>query len=394
MRLRFPVVPSAIGDRSSPSRDKGSSPRSTSGGLITLSDMATASNERVVYIRPRTVLIVLGILLVTLGILALIYLAWHIITWILIAAFLALALNPAVEFFERHGLRRGYSAGLVAVLALAVIVGLGFLLIPPLIDQVRSFVDYVPQVVDDLTAGRGPFGFLQTKYHIVDRVREAIEKQGAGGVLGITGAGLAVARGVITAVAGAVAITFLTFFMLLDGRRMIERFYNFLPAESRPRWQRIGGEIYSTVGGYVTGNVFISVIAAVASAIALFALGSSYAIALAVVVGVLDLIPLAGATLAAILVSAVVFVELGWVRGLIIVVFFIVYQQLENHVLQPVIYGRTVQLSPLVVLISVLIGAELAGILGALAAIPVAGIVQAVGREFLVNRRGASPEPT
>jgi predicted PurR-regulated permease PerM len=362
--------------------------------LITLSDMATASNERVVYIRPRTVLIVLGILLVTLGILALIYLAWHIITWILIAAFLALALNPAVEFFERHGLRRGYSAGLVAVLALAVIVGLGFLLIPPLIDQVRSFVDYVPQVVDDLTAGRGPFGFLQTKYHIVDRVREAIEKQGAGGVLGITGAGLAVARGVITAVAGAVAITFLTFFMLLDGRRMIERFYNFLPAESRPRWQRIGGEIYSTVGGYVTGNVFISVIAAVASAIALFALGSSYAIALAVVVGVLDLIPLAGATLAAILVSAVVFVELGWVRGLIIVVFFIVYQQLENHVLQPVIYGRTVQLSPLVVLISVLIGAELAGILGALAAIPVAGIVQAVGREFLGNRREASPEPT
>jgi len=366
----------------------------TSGGLITLSDMAAASNERVVYIRPRTVLIVLGILLATLGILALIYLAWHIITWILIATFLALALNPAVEFFERRGLRRGYSAGLVAVLALAAIVGLGFLLIPPLIDQVRSFVDYVPQVVDDLTAGRGPFGFLQTKYHIVDRVREAIEKQGAGGVLGITGAGLAVARGVITAVAGAVAITFLTFFMLLDGRRMIERFYNFLPAESRPRWQRIGGEIYSTVGGYVTGNVFISVIAAVASAIALFVLGSSYAIALAVVVGVLDLIPLAGATLAAILVSAVVFVELGWVKGLIIVVFFIVYQQLENHVLQPVIYGRTVQLSPLVVLISVLIGAELAGILGALAAIPVAGIVQAMGREFLGNRREASPEPT
>jgi predicted PurR-regulated permease PerM len=362
--------------------------------LITLSDMAAASNERVVYIRPRTVLIVLGILLATLGILALIYLAWHIITWILIATFLALALNPAVEFFEGRGLRRGYSAGLVAVLALAAIVGLGFLLIPPLIDQVRSFVDYVPQVVDDLTAGRGPFGFLQTKYHIVDRVREAIEKQGAGGVLGITGAGLAVARGVITAVAGAVAITFLTFFMLLDGRRMIERFYNFLPAESRPRWQRIGGEIYSTVGGYVTGNVFISVIAAVASAIALFVLGSSYAIALAVVVGVLDLIPLAGATLAAILVSAVVFVELGWVKGLIIVVFFIVYQQLENHVLQPVIYGRTVQLSPLVVLISVLIGAELAGILGALAAIPVAGIVQAMGREFLGNRREASPEPT
>jgi predicted PurR-regulated permease PerM len=352
-----------------------------------------AVEERVVVIRPRTILVVLGILLATLGILAFVYLAWHVITWILIAVFLALALNPAVEFFEQRGLRRGYSTGLVVIAALGAIVGLGFLLIPPLIDQVRSFIDYVPQVVDDLTRGRGPFGFLQTDYHIVDRVQEAIEEQGAGGVLGITGAGLAVARGVVTAVAGVVVVGFLTFFMLLDGRRLIERFYNFLPAETRPRWQRIGTEIYRTVGGYVTGNVLISVIAGTASAIALFVLGSDYAIALAVVVAVLDLIPLAGATLAAILVSTVVFVELGWVKGVIIIVFFVVYQQLENHVLQPVIYGRTVQLSPLVVLISVLIGAELAGILGALAAIPVAGMVQAIGREFLARRAETAPKP-
>jgi predicted PurR-regulated permease PerM len=353
-----------------------------------------AAQERVVYIRPRTILVVLGILLATLGILAFVYLAWHVITWILIAIFLALALNPGVEFFERRGLRRGYATGLVVVLALAVIAGLGFLLIPPLVNQVRSFVDYVPQVIDDLTAGRGPFGFLQTKYHIVDRLQATIQRQGAGGVLGVTGAGLAVARGVVTAVAGAVAIGFLTFFMLLDGGRLIERFYNFLPADSRPRWQRIGTEIYRTVGGYVTGNIAISAIAGTASALVLFILGRDYAIALAVVVGVLDLIPLAGATLAAILVSTVAFVELGWVKGLIVVGFFIVYQQLENHVLQPVIYGRTVQLSPLVVLVSVLIGAELGGILGALAAIPVAGMVQAVGREFLSRRAGTAPEPT
>jgi predicted PurR-regulated permease PerM len=251
----------------------------------------------------------------------------------------------------------------------------------------------VPKVIDDVTAGRGPFGFLQTEYHIVDRVREAIDKQGAGGVLGITGTGLAVARGVLTAVAGVVAIAFLTFFMLLDGRRLVERFYNFLPDRSRPRWRRIGTEIYRTVGGYVTGNILISVIAGVASAIVLFSLGSNYAIALAVVVAVLDLIPLAGATLAAVLVSTVAFVELGWIKGVIVIVFFVVYQQLENHILQPIIYGRTVQLTPLVVLVSVLIGAELAGVLGALAAIPVAGIVQAVGREFLSHRE-AAPGPT
>jgi predicted PurR-regulated permease PerM len=356
--------------------------------------MASSAQERVVYIRPRTVLVVLGILLATLGILAFVYLAWHIITWILIAVFLALALNPAVEFFQRHGLRRGYSTAIVFILAVGAIAGLGFLLVPPLVDQVRSFVDYVPKIVEDVTAGRGPFGFLQTQYHIVGRVRDAVQKQGAGGLLGITGAGLAVARGVLTAVAGAVAIAFLTFFMLLDGRRLVERFYNFLPDRSRPRWQRIGTEIYRTVGGYVTGNILISVIAGTASALVLFVLGSDYAIALAVVVALLDLIPLAGATLAAVLVSTVVFVELGWVRGAIIVVFFVVYQQLENHILQPIIYGRTVQLSPLVVLVSVLIGADLAGVLGALAAIPVAGIIQANGREFHGGSRDTPPEAT
>jgi predicted PurR-regulated permease PerM len=124
----------------------------------------------------------------------------------------------------------------------------------------------------------------------------------------------------------------------------------------------------------------------VAAAAVLFGLGSKYSVALAVVVAILDLVPLAGATMAAVIVSTVAFVELGWVKGVIIIVFFLLYQQLENHVLQPVIYGRTVRLSPLVVLVSVLIGAELAGILGALAAIPVAGIVQAVGREFLRYR--------
>jgi predicted PurR-regulated permease PerM len=353
-----------------------------------------AAPERVVDLRPRTVFVVLGILLATIGLLLFIYIAWHVITWILIAVFLSLALNPAVEFFERRGLRRGYSAAIVFLVAIAVVTGLGFLLIPPLVDQVRDFIDYVPQIVEDVTAGRGPFGFLETEYDIVERVREAIETQGAAGVLGLTGAGLAIARGVITAIVGVVTIGFLTFFMLLDGRRLVERFYAFLPETARPRWQRIGSEIYQTVGGYVTGNIFISVIAGVASAVVLFILGSDYAIALAVLVALLDLIPLAGATIAAILVSTVVFVELGWVRGVIIIAFFVLYQQLENHVLQPVIYGRTVALSPLVVLISVLIGAELAGVLGALAAIPVAGIVQAIGREFFRYRRETAPGAT
>ncbi len=349
--------------------------------------------ERIVYFRPRAVLVVLGIILGATATIAFLFLAWRVITWILIAVFLALALNPAVESFERRGLRRSLASLLVFLLALLILGSLGALLIPPLIDQVEEFVAAVPDFVEDLTAGRGPLGFLQEDYQIVDKVREAIEKQGAGGVLGVTNASLAVARGVVSFVVGVVTIAFLTIFMLIEGPRLVVRFRDSLPENMKPRWDRVGGDIYRTVGGYVGGNLAISVIAGVCSAIVFFILGSSYAIALAVVVALLDLIPLAGATIAAVIVSTVIFIELGWVKGVIVIGFFVLYQQLENHILQPLIYGRTVQLSPLTVLIAILIGAELVGILGALAAIPVAGIVQAVSKEVVRWRREAIVAP-
>ena len=343
--------------------------------------------ERIVYFRPRAILVVLGIILAAAAILALLYLAWHIITWILVALFLTLALNPAVEFFQRRGLGRSVSSLIVFILALTGFAALGALLIPPLVDQIEEFVDAVPGFVEDLTAGRGPLGFLQDEYQIVDRVEEAIEDQGAGGILGVTNVGLAVARGVVAFVVGVATIAFLTIFMLIEGPRLVTRFEGSLPENMKPRWERVSRDIYRTVGGYVGGNLLISLIAGIGAAILLFAVGSSYAIALAVVVAILDLIPLAGATLAAIIVATVSFIELGWVKALIVVVFFVLYQQLENHILQPVIYGHTVQLSPLTVLIAILIGAELLGILGALAAIPVAGIIQAIFREIVRWRR-------
>jgi predicted PurR-regulated permease PerM len=345
--------------------------------------------ERLVYFRPRAILIILGIILSAVALLAFLYLAWHVVTWLLIALFLALALNPAVEFFERHGLRRGWASFVVFFLALTAFAALGALVIPPLVDQIDTFIGDVPRLIDDLIAGRGSLGFLQDDYQLVDRVQEAIDEQGAGGILGITTAGIAIARGVVSFVVGVVAISFLTFFMLLEGPRLVARFREFLPEHLRPRWERVSGDIYRTVGGYVTGNLVISLIAGIASAVVLVALDSEYAVALAVVVAVLDLVPLAGATLAAVIVSTVAFLDLGWVKGVIVVIFFVVYQQLENHILQPVIYGRTVQLSPLTVLVAVLIGAELVGILGALAAIPTAGIVQAVAREIFLWRREA-----
>jgi predicted PurR-regulated permease PerM len=351
------------------------------------------AEERIVYFRPRAILVVLGIILAATAIIAFLFLAWHVITWILIALFLSLALNPAVEFFQRRGLPRGVASVIVFLLALIGLGGLGALLIPPLVDQIEEFVAAIPDFVEDLTAGRGPLGFLQDEYQIVDKIRDAIEEQGAGGVLGITNATVAIARGVVSFVVGVVTIAFLTIFMLLEGPKLLTRFRDSLPEHLKPRWDRVGGDIYRTVGGYVGGNLLISLIAGVGAAIVLFVVGSEYAIALAVVVAILDLIPLAGATLAAIIVSTVAFIELGWVRAVIVIGFFVLYQQLENHILQPIIYGRTVQLSPLTVLIAILIGAELVGILGALAAIPVAGIIQAIGREIIRWRREAIVVP-
>jgi predicted PurR-regulated permease PerM len=345
---------------------------------------------RVVAIRPRTVLVVLGITVLTGIVLVLGYLAWHVLTWILIAILLAAALNPAVEAFERRGLRRGWAATLVFVLALLVVTAIGFLVIPPLVTQVSDFIQAVPDFIDDLTAGRGPLGFLQDEYQIVDRIREAIDRQGAGGVLGLSEPVLDIVRSIVTAVVGVVTIVFLTYFMLLEGPRTIERCLSLLAEGTRARYERVGRDVYRAISGYVTGNLLISLVAGTISTVVLFAVGSDYAVALGLLVAILDLIPLAGATLAAIIVSTVIFIETDWIRGLIVIGFFVAYQQLENHVLQPLVYGRTVQLSPLAVLCAVLIGAELAGILGALVAIPVAGSLLAIAREMIVYRNEAA----
>jgi predicted PurR-regulated permease PerM len=354
------------------------------------------AEERILRVRPTTVLAVLGI---TFAFLLLLYVTWisrQVLTWILVAVFLTLALNPAVEALQRRGLkRRGAATAVTFLLAIGVIVAGGSLFIPTLVREVSDFVAEVPDYVEDVSAGRGPLGDLAQRYDLEERVRDAIDQSGTTGVLGLSGTAIAVTQGVITFIVAVVTIAFLTFFMLLEGPKWMERFYSLLPAESQEKWRGIGNEIYRTVGGYVTGNLLISLIAGVATTIVLLILDVPYAVALGLLVAILDLIPLAGATLAAIIVSAVAFLT-SIPAGIIVLVFFIVYQQLENHVLQPLVYSRTVQLSPLAILISVLIGAKIAGVLGALAAIPVAGTIQVLLLAWLRGRRergDAEPEP-
>jgi len=343
--------------------------------------------ERVVRFRLRTVLSLLATIIAVAVVLEVIWIARHVLAWVVISVFLALALNPAVGWLQRHGLKRRAAAAAVAyLLTLAFFVAIGFTFVPTLVDQVNEFVGKLPNYAHDITHGRGRLGFLETKYHIQERVRAAVSHGGATRVLGLSGVAISVAKGVITIVVATITIGFMTFFMLLEGPDWIERFYSLLPEESQPRWRRVGDEIYRTVGGYVTGNLLISFIAGALTTIILIIMGVPYAVALGLIVAILDLIPLAGATMAAILIGIVAFLH-SVPAGIVVVAFFVAYQQVENHVLQPVIYGRTVQLSPLTVLISILIGAELAGILGALAAIPVAGTIQVLLLDWRNHRR-------
>ena len=344
--------------------------------------------ERLVRFRPRTVLAVLGIVLAVVLLLQVLWLARHVLVWVFVAIFLALALNPAVDWLQRHGVRRRLLATTIAFLgALAVIVAIGATFIPTLVNEVNDFIDALPGYVEDITEGRGRLGFLETEYQIVEKVQSAIDKGGASRLLGFSGTALAVTKGIVTIVIATITIAFLTFFMLLEGPAWMGRFFSLLPERSQPRWRAVGRDIYRTVGGYVAGNLLISLIAGVASTIVLLVMGVPYAIALGLLVALLDLIPLAGAAIATILLSMIAFLH-SVPAGIVVLVFFLVYQQIENHFLFPVVYSRTVQLSPLAVLIAVLIGAELAGILGALAAIPVAGTIQVVLLDWRRHRGG------
>jgi predicted PurR-regulated permease PerM len=349
--------------------------------------------ERLVRLRLHTILALLATIIAVALILEVIWIARHVLTWVLISAFLALALNPLVDWLQAHGIRsRGWAAATAYLLTLAFFVAIGFTFVPTLIHQSDDFVHKLPSYVHDVTHGRGRLGFLETKYHLQERVRHAVKNGGAKKALGLSGVAFSVAKGIISIVVAAITIGFMTYFMIIEGPTWVERFYSLLPERSQARWRKVGHDIYRTIGGYVTGNLLISLIAGVLTTLVLLLMGVPYAVALGLIVAILDLIPLVGATIAAILIGLVAFIH-SIPAGIVVVAFFILYQQFENHVLQPVIYGRTVQLSPLAVLISILIGAELAGILGALAAIPVAGSIQVLLVDWRAHRGEHAPVP-
>jgi predicted PurR-regulated permease PerM len=323
----------------------------------------------------RNVLTVLALTGFVIGGAALVFLAWGALSLILMAVFFAFALNPAVEFFVCRGWRRGLAATAVFVLAVLAAAAVIALAGPPLVKQVKSFADGLPA----LSKGHGPLGFLERKYQVVEHIQHAVTSDSA----------TKVALGVASTAVSFIVVSFLTFFMLLEGPMWVERLLKFVPEPRREQCENVGYGIYRAVGGFVTGNLVASLLGGSIATIVLLAVGVPFAIPLGLLVAFLDLIPILGAILAPIVLGLVSLTQ-GVTPAIIVVAAFFVYHQIEVYYLRPLIYGRAVELSPLAVLVAVVIGAELAGLLGTLMAIPVAAGIQVligeIGKERSATR--------
>jgi len=338
-------------------------------------------------VTPRTVVVVVFTLLAIAGGLVLLWQLRQILQWLVIALFLAVALNPAVSWLTRRRVPRGPAILLVCLLLLLVIGGLSALVLPPLIDQIESLVTYIVGLT------RAPGSLDQTLEELANRhglgnYVETLREQARALPGQLTVAArplLALTLGIIGSLTALVSILLLTFLLLLDSDRFLAAALHLLPSHQRPRLRRILSQSSDAIHGYVNGNLLISLIAGVAAFVAMTILRLPYAVALAVIVALFDLVPLVGSTLgAAIAVLIALFVDP--VQAIILAAYFLVYQQIENNVLQPLVYGHSVKLHPLVIFVAVLAGGELLGILGALMAIPVAEIIRILAVEWLAGR--------
>jgi predicted PurR-regulated permease PerM len=340
-------------------------------------------------------MVVIGLVLATLLILLLVRATSQVLTWIVIAVFFAVALNPAVSWLQRRAAfgKRWLATLLIFLVALVFIGGLVTLFVVPLVRQGSQVVADFPKIVEDARSGRGPVGGLIERFNLLeyaqnnaDRFREYAGRLGA--------PTLALLRGAATSVAGIVTIFVLAYLMVLEAPKVVNGFLALFDDRRAERIRRVSHDCAKTITGYITGNLLISIICGSLTYAVLAIMGVPYAGLIALFVGLVDLIPLVGATLGAVVATLAAFVE-STTAGIVVIVFFVLYQQLENHLLQPLIFARTVKVNPLTVLIAILVAVELAGILGALLAIPVAGIIQIIARDMWDTRRGrVKPEPT
>lgn len=307
----------------------------------------------------------------------------RVIGWILIATLFALALEPLVGWLQRHRVRRGLAVTLVVLLALGLLALLGARLVPLLVEQGRSLVSAVPDYLERLRQSQ-TFQSLDDRFDVVERSQafasRMLDRGGGAGVLGVL-------SGLFTGLAALVTISVLTVFMLLFGPRLVAQTMRWVePTRRQTAWE-LAGRIRSSVGGYMLGLLIIGSIAGVLTSLTLAILQVPYFLALGLLVAVLSLVPIIGATIGITLAALTALATRGWVPALVVVALLVIYQQIEGQLLEPLVQRKTIKLDPLVIAVALMIGTSLAGILGTLLALPVTGTLMILGRELLERRQ-------
>lgn len=309
------------------------------------------------------------------------------LTVLVVAFFLTLALNPIVDRLVRHGVRRAAAVAVVFGGVIVVFVLLGFLVIPPVVDQGGQLAQQAPRYVQDVLDSRW-VRELDKSYDVIDKVQAELSQRMSDqrfleGVLGgILGAG----RAVISGTFQTLTILVLTLYFLAALPRVKQGAYAIVPASRRARFVSLSEEIMRRVGSYAIGQVSIATFNAIMSYVMMSILGIPYAAVLAVSVGLLGLVPMVGATLGAVLVCLVAFFD-DPQKMVIAAIYYIVYQQVENYLIAPRIMQRTVSVPGPVTVVAALAGGALLGVLGALLAIPVAAGLLLLYEEVLVPRQ-------
>lgn len=308
--------------------------------------------------------------------------ARQVLVLFLVAAFIAVGLDPAVRWLVRHGVRRSVSVLVIALAALGFFGGFVAAVIPPIAHQSTSLVKHAPDYVHRLD-GNKTFRELDKRYHITvnveKRAKEGLSANSLGGFVGV-------GKAILGIFASTLTIIILTIYFLANMPAIKAVLYRAVPRTRRARVGLLGDEILDRVGGYVLGNLATSVVAGAATFVWLIAWGIPYPVALAMFIAITDLIPLIGATIGAIGITVVALFH-GIVPGVATGIYYLAYQQFENYVLQPRIMKRTVDVAPVVTIVAALLGAALLGILGALIAVPIAAAVQLILTEVVYPRQ-------
>jgi predicted PurR-regulated permease PerM len=332
----------------------------------------------------RIVLIVVGVAVC----LYLLYLLRRPISWVLIAIFLAVALSPPVNWLERR-MRRGFAITIVYLCLLSVPLALIAVIVPPLVTEGNNFARNVPQYARDVTdyvEKNDRLREINQDYDVTSKLEEEAGKLpdklgGAAKTLRDVG------FGIVSSLFALITILVLTAFLLSNGRTWVDAALATRPPDQAVRLRRALDRMSAAVGGYVAGALLIAVIAGVSTYIVLTILGVPFRGPLALIAGFFSLIPLIGATIAAVLIGVITLFENFPTATIVWAIWAIVYQQVENHVIQPQVQKRTVKVNPFITVVAVLCGATLLGVLGALVAIPVAASIQILIREYWDFRR-------